>query len=232
MACDCHIKYCQKIKPDKQFQVIIMQTRIKFCGMTRQQDVQSAIALGVDALGFVFVTNSARNIDIGHAKKIIADVPPFVIKVGLFMNAQASEVNHVLNNVNLNLLQFHGDEEEEYCAQFELPYLKAVAMGTIDSVEGFANQYKSATGFILDSHSQGQMGGSGKSFTWSDVPPKLEKPMILAGGLTPENVAEAIRIVRPYAVDVSSGIETSKGIKDLAKMEQFVKEVHRGQING
>ena len=206
-----------------------MQTRIKFCGMTRQQDVQFAVALGVDALGFVFVANSARNVEIDHAKKTIADVPPFVIKVGLFMNANANEVNAVLNNVKLNLLQFHGDEEENFCTQFEVPYLKAVAMGSIDSVENFTQQYKSATGFILDSHSQGQMGGSGESFTWSEAPQMHEKPIILAGGLTPDNVAEAISTVRPYAVDVSSGIEASKGIKDPAKMEQFVKEVHRGQ---
>lgn len=200
--------------------------------MTRVQDVQTAVALGVDALGFVFVADSARNVNVENAKKLITDIPPFVVKVGLFMNASSREVNHVLNNVKLNLLQFHGDEDESYCIQFELPYLKAVAMGSVNSVDAFTNQYKSATGFILDSHSQGQMGGSGKAFSWGDVPKKHEKPMILAGGLTPDNVAEAVCTVQPYAVDVSSGIETSKGIKDPAKMEKFVKEVHRGQANG
>ena len=195
--------------------------------MTRRQDVQAAVSFGVDALGFVFVANSSRNIDVEHAKKITAAIPPFVIKVGLFMNAEVSEVNHVLKNIKLNMLQFHGDENEEFCVQFDLPYLKAVAMGSIGSVAGFAKQFKSATGFVLDSHSHGQMGGSGEPFTWNDVPKKLEKPIILAGGLTPDNVAEAIRTVRPYAVDVSSGIETSKGIKDTVKMEQFIKEVHR-----
>ncbi len=204
-----------------------MRTRIKFCGMTRQQDVQAAVKLGVDALGFVFVASSSRNIDVDHAKNITAAIPPFVIKVGLFMNAQVSEVNHVLKNIKLNMLQFHGDEDEEFCAQFELPYLKAIPMGSVGSAEGFAKQFKNATGFVLDSHSHGQMGGSGEPFTWNDVPKKLEKPIILAGGLTPDNVAEAIRTVRPYAVDVSSGIETSKGIKDTVKMEQFIKEVHR-----
>ena len=195
--------------------------------MTRQQDVQAAVSLGVDALGFVFVPSSSRNISIEQAIDIMADVPPFVVKVGLFMNASVNEVNQVLQNVKLNMLQFHGDEDEDFCKQFEMPYLKAVAMGSVGTVEEFINQFSTATGFVLDSHEQGQMGGSGKSFSWNDVPQNLEKPLILAGGLTPSNVFEAIRTVRPYAVDVSSGIETSKGIKDPVKMEQFIKEVHR-----
>ena len=195
--------------------------------MTRQQDVQHAVALGVDALGFVFVKDSGRNIDVDTAVNLIREVPPFVIKVGLFMNAQASDVEHVLKHVQLNLLQFHGDEEEDFCVEFDLPYLKAVPMASTKSVTDFCQHYGTATGFILDSHAQGQMGGRGEKFSWTDIPANLNKPIILAGGLTTDNVAEAVRVARPYAVDVSSGIETSKGIKDPAKMEKFIKEVHR-----
>ena len=210
-----------------------MQTRIKFCGLTRKQDVQQAVALGVDALGFVFVKKSARNLDLDHAVELINEVPPFVNTVGLFMNAQASEVENVLKHVRMNLLQFHGDEEEGFCKQFDVPYLKAVPMTSIlasesaASVTDFCQGFPSATGFILDSHSQGQMGGSGEKFSWDKIPHNLNKPIILAGGLTIENVAQAISVVHPYAVDVSSGIETSKGIKDPVKMEQFIKEVQR-----
>ncbi|QMU61337.1 MAG: phosphoribosylanthranilate isomerase [Gammaproteobacteria bacterium] len=204
-----------------------MQTRIKFCGLTRQQDVQNAVALGVDALGFVFVKNSARNIDVETAVKLVSKVPPFIIKVGLFMNMQVTEVENIIKRVKLNLLQFHGDEEETFCAQFNMPYLKAVPMASTSSLEDFCQRYVSATGFILDSHAQGQMGGSGEKFTWNAIPKSIDKPIILAGGLTVDNVAEAIRVVNPYAVDVSSGIEAGKGIKDPAKMEQFIKEVHR-----
>jgi len=204
-----------------------MQTRIKFCGLTRQQDVQQAVALGVDALGFVFVKASAREIDIDTAINLDSQVPPFVIKVGLFMNAQVADVENVIKHVKLNLLQFHGDEDEAFCNQFNMPYIKAVPMASTSSLEDFCDRYATATGFILDSHAQGQMGGSGEKFAWSETPKNLNKPIILAGGLTVDNVAEAVRVVRPYAVDVSSGIETSKGIKDPAKMEQFIKEVHR-----
>lgn len=204
-----------------------MQTRIKFCGLTRQQDVQQAVALGVDALGFVFVKESARGLDIDTAISLVSQVPPFVIKVGLFMNAQVVDVQRVKKHVKLNLLQFHGDEDEKFCAQFGMPYLKAVPMASISSLEDFCARYATATGFILDSHAQGQMGGSGQPFTWNELPQNLNKPIILAGGLTVDNVTEAINLVRPYGVDVSSGIETSKGVKDPAKMEQFIKEVHR-----
>jgi len=204
-----------------------MRTRIKFCGLTRTQDIQTAVALGVDALGFVFVAGSARNVDVKTAIQLISAVPPFVIKVGLFMDASTGHVEQVIQNIDLNLLQFHGSEDEEFCAQFEKPYLKAVPMGSELSAAEYCMAFKSATGFIFDSHGEGQMGGSGEKFAWTDIPKNLNKPIILAGGLNVDNVAEAIRVVRPYAVDVSSGIETSKGIKDPVKMEQFIKEVHR-----
>jgi len=204
-----------------------MKTRIKFCGMTRQQDVQLAIELGVDALGLVFVDKSERNVGIEQAKKLISDIPPFIVKVGLFMNANPTDVTTKLQSLNLNLLQFHGDEDEAFCKQFDRPYLKAIPMGSVASIDAFISNFPTATGFLLDSHSQGQMGGSGEKFSWQDVPQNIAKPLILAGGLTPENVHQAKSIVQPYAVDVSSGIETSKGIKDPAKMAKFIKEVHR-----
>ena len=205
-----------------------MQTRIKFCGMTRQSDVQYAISLGVDALGFVFVKGSPRNLDIDKARDLLELIPPFIVKVGLFMNSDVSEVLNVVNKLRVNLLQFHGDEDEVFCNQFDYPYLKAVPMGNTNSVSDFCSKFSTATGFVLDSHQSGQMGGSGVKFAWDSIPSKLNKPIILAGGLTPENVAEAIRIVQPYAVDVSSGIEASKGIKDPVRMDKFVKEVKNG----
>lgn len=205
-----------------------MQTRIKFCGMTKQDDVQHAISLGVDALGFVFVQNSPRYITIDKAKDLFDLIPPFIIKVGLFMNSDVANVLSLINKLRFNLLQFHGEEDEQYCNQFNIPYLKAVPMNSVSSVSDYCAKYPSATGFILDSHASGQMGGSGEKFAWDSIPTNLNKPIILAGGLTPENVAEAIRMVQPYAVDVSSGIEASKGIKDPAKMNKFVKEVRNG----
>ena len=205
-----------------------MQTRIKFCGMTQIQDVQYAIDLGVDALGFVFVAKSPRNLKIAQAKKLVEKIPPFVVKVGLFMNAETADIQKVLNHVRLDLLQFHGEEDEEFCKQFKFPYLKAIPMGSTSSAANFCLDFPSATGLVLDSHAAGGMGGSGEKFAWSKIPKDIPQPIILAGGLTPDNVAEAVRIIRPYAVDVSSGIEASKGIKDLVKMEHFIKEVRHG----
>ena len=201
-----------------------MQTRIKFCGMTRLQDVHQAVGLGVDALGFVFVQESARYLTVEQAQILLAKVPPFVARVGLFMNAESAYIQDVLDKVRLNMLQFHGSETEEFCNSFNMPYLKAVPMGSIASVAGFCSQFPSVAGVVLDSHTKGKMGGSGEKFEWSRVPPDLDKPIVLAGGLNAGNIATAIQTVRPYAVDVSSGIEAGTGAKDLAKMELFVKE--------
>lgn len=205
-----------------------MQTRVKFCGMTQAQDVRHAVDLGVDALGFVFVKDSLRSLKIEQARQLVGEVPPFVMTVGLFMNAEVGHVRNVLNNVNMNLLQFHGEEDEEFCRQFSLPYLKAVPMGGTVSVVNFCSHYPSATGFVLDGHAKGEMGGSGNRFAWSQTPSGVAKPVILAGGLTPHNVAEAMRVVQPYAVDVSSGIETVAGVKDVDKMRHFIQEVRNG----
>ena len=205
-----------------------MRTRVKFCGMTQARDIRRAVDLGVDALGFVFAKDSPRNLAMEQARQLVGEVPPFVSSVGLFMNAEAGHIRNVLDNVGVNLLQFHGGEDEKFCRQFHLPYLKAVPMGSLTSVVDFCSCYPSAMGFVLDSHAADERGGSGKKFAWDRVPAKLAGPVILAGGLTPYNVAEAVRVVRPYAVDVSSGIEVSEGVKDVDKMRRFIQEVGNG----
>lgn len=197
--------------------------------MTRTEDMRHAIDLGVDALGFVFVKQSARYLTIGQARKLIEQVPPFVVAVGLFMDAEPGDIEDIIRHTGLNLLQFHGSENEKFCRQFKMPYIKAVPVGSTDSVASFCADFPSASGFVLDSHSTGQMGGTGKTFAWHRIPQSLDRPVVLAGGLTPENVAQAVREVRPYAVDVSSGIETTQGIKDAGKMEQFIKETRYGR---
>lgn len=206
-----------------------MPTRIKFCGMTREEDVRCAVELGVHALGFVFVNESPRSLAPEHAARLIGLMPPFVMAVGLFMDAPVDAVEEVLRRTPLQLLQFHGREDEEFCCQFGLPYLKAVPMGSTDSIAGYCNGFASASGFVLDSHSSGEMGGTGEAFAWNRIPGSLERPVLLAGGLTPENVAEAVAEVQPYAVDVSSGIEAAPGEKDAGKMKRFVEQARHGQ---
>lgn len=206
-----------------------MPTRIKFCGMTRAEDVRCALELGVHALGFVFVKESPRSIAPEQAARLVRLVPPFVPSVGLFMDAGAGEIEEALHRTGLNLLQFHGTEDEEFCRQFGVPYLKAVPMGSTDSITEFCNGFASASGFVFDSHSSGAMGGTGKTFAWHKIPGALRHRVVLAGGLTPENVAQAVREVQPYAVDVSSGIESAPGEKDAAKMQRFVVEAGHGR---
>lgn len=197
--------------------------------MTRAEDVRCAVGLGVDALGFVFVKESPRGLDPERARALLEQVPPFVTAVGLFMDAPAGEIEHVLRRTGLHLLQFHGGEDDEFCRQFGVPYLKAVPMGSTDSIADFCNGFASASGFVLDSHSNGEMGGTGKTFAWHRISGSLGRPVMLAGGLTPENVARAVAGVRPYAVDVSSGIEAAPGEKDAGKMKRFVTEAGHGQ---
>lgn len=204
------------------------RTRIKICGFTRLEDALSAIDLGVDALGFVFVKSSPRYIDAADAKKIIRQLPPFAQTVGLFMNQSYEEVHGIVQETALNLLQFHGDESASFCEQFDMPYIKAIPMGGgVNPVE-YAAQYSGAVGFLLDSHQKGASGGSGDKFDWESIPAGFTKPLILAGGLTVENVESAVRQVKPFAVDVSSGVESSKGVKAVGKMNDFVRGVELG----
>jgi len=204
------------------------KTRIKICGITRKEDIHSAAQLGVDALGFVFVSSSPRCINIDQAGMLIHELPPFIQSVGLFMNQSEQEIREVLQAIPLNLLQFHGEESPAFCQQFALPYIKAIPMGgEIDALH-YAAQYSDSSGFLLDSHSLGESGGSGDKFDWDKIPQPFGRPLILAGGLNVANIKEAVKQVRPYAVDVSSGVEVSKGIKDPEKMAAFVRGVREG----
>jgi len=201
------------------------RTRIKICGITQLSDALHAAHAGADALGFVFVDASKRNISAQDAAKICAAVPAFVTKVGLFLDAPESVVEATLEQVPELVPQFHGGESAAYCESFGRPYIKAVgaAAKMLDATQ--LGQYKNAIGFLYDSHAPGGLGGTGKTFDWSQLSHQSDTPLILAGGLSVENVAEAVRSVKPYAVDISSGVEQSKGIKDKQLVTQFIDAV-------
>lgn len=200
-------------------------TRIKCCGMTRIEDALLAAQLGADAIGVILTARSKRRVDIAQARAICAALPPFVSTVALFMDDEAALVREVIDVVQPDLLQFHGNESDAWCAQFGRHYLKAIAMGDGAAALPRLHDYPGAAALLLDGHGLGEAGGSGKAFDWSLMPTDLKQPLILAGGLTAENVAAAVRIARPWAVDVSSGIESAPGIKDSAKMAAFVQAV-------
>ncbi len=202
------------------------RTRIKFCGITRDKDAQAAVALGVDAIGFVLVPASPRAIAADKAAAIRRRLPPFVSAVALFKDADAAFVQEAIDILGPDLLQFHGEEPADFCASFGLPYMKAVAMGEKQSLAALARRYKDATGLLLDSHAKGGMGGRGETFDWSRVT-AVKTPLVLAGGLKPANVGGAVKQIRPYGVDVSSGIEAKPGVKDHDKMRAFVEAVQR-----
>ncbi len=207
------------------------RTRIKVCGITRIQDGVAAAELGVDAIGLVFYPPSARFIDADRAAGIVRALPPFVTTVGLFLGAPESEVRRLLDAVPLDMLQFHGLENAAYCGSFGRPYIKSMPMGDrLDWVE-FVAGYPEASGFLLDSNVAGEAGGSGASFEWSRIPTGLGRPLILAGGLTAENVESAVTQVAPYGVDVSTGVERTKGIKDPERIRAFIRGVIRGDTS-
>ena len=199
--------------------------RSKICGITRIEDALAAVAAGADAIGFVFYAKSPRAVTAVQARAIIAALPPFVTTVGLFVNATACELNETLDAVPLDLLQFHGDETPEQCEGYHRPYIKALRVKAGDDIAGACNAYTSASGILLDAYVEGVPGGTGQAFDWSLIPQDLSRPIILAGGLTVDNVAQAIAQVRPYAVDVSGGVEKSKGIKDHDKIRAFMHNV-------
>lgn len=204
----------------------MLRTRIKFCGIRRAADAKAAVDLGVDAIGFVLVPQSRRYIAPERAARLRAQLPPFVAAVALLMDASAADVQRAIDLLRPDLLQFHGREEPSFCAGFGLPYIKAVAMGGAGAPAREEKRFRSAAALLLDSHAVGAMGGRGETFDWSKAA-KLRRPIVLAGGLTPQNVGQGIRRLRPYAVDVSSGIELRPGVKDLDKMRAFVKAVRR-----
>jgi len=201
-----------------------LRTRIKICGITRPGDAVAAAQAGADAIGLVFYPPSPRFLNVERAREIRDALPPFVQAVALFVNPDAAQVAQVIGRVHPALLQFHGEETPGFCAQFGLPFIKAcrVAQG-IDLLK-YLRPFSAASGWLLDAHVE-EYGGIGASFDWSLVPARLERPLVLSGGLTRENVGQAVRRVRPWAVDVSSGVESSKGIKDAAKIAAFIAEV-------
>ncbi len=206
---------------------IATRTRAKICGITRPQDGIIAAANGADAIGLVFYDQSPRAVNIEQAREVIAALPPFVTSVGLFVNAEVAEVERILAEVPLDLLQFHGDETPEYCRQFARPFIKAVRMADGVDLELVEQQYAEAQGLLVDSYQKGVPGGTGHTFDWARIPVGMDKPIILAGGLGPDNIEQAVRQVRPYAVDVSSGVEADKGIKDAEKIAAFMRGVNK-----
>jgi phosphoribosylanthranilate isomerase len=209
------------------------RTRIKFCGMTRAGDVRLASELGVDAVGFVFARHSKRRIEPEEARAMRSALAPFVDSVALFMDNPQEEVREIVRRMRPSLLQFHGDEDDTFCRGFGVPYLKAVPMGGDDGRPAMAlrARYPGAAGFLFDSNPPGAEGGSGKVFDWSRIPPDTGKPWLLAGGLTSENIFEAVVATRPWGVDVSSGIEQSPGIKDGDLMRRFVEQVRHADCH-
>jgi phosphoribosylanthranilate isomerase len=204
-----------------------VRTRVKICGITRIEDARYAVKLGVDAIGLVFYPKSPRVVSPQMAFEIAREIAPFVSLVGLFLDPTRQYVKRVIDTVPLDLLQFHGNECPADCAVYGKPYIKAVPMGMKTQTVLYTNTYAEASGYLLDSHTAGGSGGSGTTFDWRLIPHNLEKPIILAGGLNAVNVARAIHMTRPYAVDVSSGVEIKKGIKDKEKMIRFMREVRR-----
>jgi phosphoribosylanthranilate isomerase len=200
--------------------------RSKICGITRIEDALAAVEAGADAIGLVFYAKSPRAVNVQQARAIIAALPPFVTTVGLFVNASRCELGEILDAVPLDLLQFHGDETPADCEGYHRPYIKALRVKVGDDIAASCKAYAGASGILLDTYVEGVPGGTGEAFDWSLVPKDLSKPIILAGGLSATNVAQAIAQVHPYAVDVSGGVEQSKGIKDHAKIRAFIQAVH------
>lgn len=202
---------------------------MKICGITRPEDALAAARCGADAIGLVFYPESPRAVDIETARRILAVLPPFVSKVGLFVNAPVDDINTVLHAVTLDVLQFHGEEEPEQCGRFSRPFIKAVRMRDNVDLKSVARCYAGASALLLDAYVQGVQGGTGMSFDWARIPADIDKPLILAGGLDKNNVRAAIRQVKPYAVDVSGGVELDKGIKDAEKIAEFIQEVRHAE---
>jgi len=203
-----------------------LRVRVKICGITRLEDALCAVEQGADAIGLVFYDQSPRNVSINQAIEIANHIPAFVSVVGLFVNAEPSFINEVITNAKIDLLQFHGDETPEECASYSLPFIKAIRVKSDTNLIQYAKEYAGAKALLLDTYTEGVAGGTGHVFDWNLIPKQLAKPIILAGGLNASNVADAIQQVLPYAVDVSGGVEASKGIKDAVKIAAFMCQVY------
>lgn len=207
-----------------------MRTRTKICGITRLEDAKASVRAGCDALGFVFYKESPRYIALDAFKVIVKELPPFVTKTGLFVNADPAEIEEAIQSGLVNVLQFHGDETPDFCRQFNFPYIKAVAVSSSVDLIQYAKDFHDAEALLLDAYHEHLKGGTGQTFDWNLIPQTLSKPIVLAGGLTVDNVKEAIKKVKPYAVDVSGGVEESKGIKNSLKIQAFIKETQDAAV--
>ncbi len=203
-----------------------MAIKVKICGITSVNDALAVSDSGADAIGLVFYPKSSRYLSIQQATEICAELPPFISVVGLFLDASQQEVEAVLEQVPLDLLQFHGSESPPYCASFSRPYMKAVGMIGLDDFAGYADQYPDAKAFLVDGHAPGAAGGTGNTFDWNDIPTDYPKPIILAGGLNPDNIVAAIKSTSVYAVDLSSGVESALGVKSKQKMTALMQQVN------
>jgi phosphoribosylanthranilate isomerase len=206
----------------------VMRTRVKICGITRVQDGRAAAQAGADAIGLVFYDRSPRHVEVGQAAEICAALPPFVSVVGLFVNAPREQVEALVQQLPIDLLQFHGAETADQCEGYGRPYIKAIGMKDDVDIAEAVQAHPQASGFLFDAWQPELHGGGGVAFDWERMPVNSERPAILAGGLTPDNVEQAVRQTRPWAVDVSSGVEQDKGIKSAEKIEAFMRGVLRG----
>jgi phosphoribosylanthranilate isomerase len=207
-----------------------MPTRVKICGISRYEDAAAAAHAGADAIGFVFYPKSPRYIDPTRARAIAAELPPFISTVGLFVDADAQDVETCLRAFRLDCLQFHGDETPAYCRQFGVAFLKAVRVKAGLDLLQYGTDFAAAQALLLDAFVDGVPGGTGQRFDWNLIPRNLPLPIVLSGGLSPDNVSEAVRGVRPWAVDVSSGVESAKGIKDAEKIQRFIRGVRNADV--
>lgn len=207
-----------------------MRTKIKICGITNSKNALDAVDLGVDALGFVFFGESPRYIEPKKARKIINLLPSFVLRVGLFVNASKEEVLSAISDSSVNVLQFHGDEDEQFCNQFNLPYIKATSFQDGVNLLEYCKLFTSSSAILIDTYSENMRGGTGKTFNWDLLPKELPLPLIVAGGLDSGNVSSLINSINPYGVDVSGGVESDKGVKDYTMMKNFVLGVHNATV--
>ncbi len=202
-----------------------MKTKIKICGFTQANNAQEASLLDIDAIGLIFYEKSPRHVEMDAALEIVNALPPFINRVGLFVNADSSFINEVLCKVPLDTLQFHGDESVIECTQYAMPFIKALRVNKYTKIAEIADNYHQASGLLLDSFSKEAYGGIGEQFDWSLAKVNIDLPIILAGGLSPGTIADAITQVNPYAVDVSSSVESTKGIKDINKIKKFIANI-------
>ena len=206
--------------------MVIQMTKVKICGFTNAENARDAAIAGVDAIGLVFYNKSPRNVDIQRAREIVSALPPFVNRVGLFVNANPSFIDEVLCEVPLDTLQFHGDEVAGDCTQYQMPFIKSLRVTPKTNVVQLADNFSEASALLLDSHNSNSYGGTGEVFDWMLARVNIDLPIILAGGLNSENVSDAISQVNPYAVDASSGVESAPGVKDIDKILAFIRSVH------